>query len=1347
MKHVISALLLVLASVYSWAGNTISFKHLSMQDGMSNNKVNNVYRDNMGFVWFSTSCGLNRYDGYTMTVFMHSDADSTSLPDNTVVSVTDIADDKLLVRTSHTYSIFDKRTETFHSAQYIFDAAHVRVWDAVVYADKYGDIWLTDGSACSVYSVKKDAVIQRALSGGSQSPIASICEGSGGTYLVHDDGTIAICTLDASGAWRVKTTETTPLGTDDPMLFIDSGGDYWVVLRNRLELWHKSAQTAQWTKLTTDTPEPYKSPGYVICGVVEDTDGRIWVASDHGGINVIDRRKAKVIEVRSQKSSGRSLVSNGISCIYADNQGCVWVGDVSMGVSYFAEPMFKFSIDNLQIDDIDPNFVAQVNTIAEDGKGSIYYGTNENGLLRIDKDGKKRLFRTSNNDNSLSSDIVVSLCPDDKGGLWIGTFLGGLCHYDGNNHFTRYHNAPGIADAASADNVWAVCQEDDHLWIGALAKGLAILDMKSNTWKQLCQSSGLPNNFVRKIVSLHDGRMAIGTANGLCVIDSRKDYEITTIDASLLPNGAVTDLYYDSRDILWVCGNDGLNAFDGKTLKPLTHIGQQDGLPSDATLAVTEDMNRALWVATASGMTSIDVMKDERNSTLNTNLYSYNDQDGFFGNSVNERAIACTSDGSIIVGGANGVNIFNPTDISYNKERPFVHFTSISTFGKPAPIASHSTTDFSIPQALPFTDAIEMPYNVNMFTISFSTLSNVLPEKVTYTYMLKGFNNNWITTRDNYATYTNLAPGHYTLIVRAANCDGLPSIDDATLSISILPPWWRTIWAYIIYAIAIIAAIFFSIKWIRDRDKAKYQMRQMVSEVEKQKQLDDMKLRFFTNISHELRTPLSLIISPLENILDQMPPSDDKRPQIELIHRNAQKLLGMVNQLLDFRKADKGGMTLNLSEGDMVGFASELSDTFVKLSAKDIHFSLNASEPNIYMKFDKDKMSKVVNNLLSNAYKFTPPGGSVTLSVSLSPDHQKAIISVTDTGIGIPDEHKAHVFERFYQVPQSDASLAGSGIGLHLVKEFVTMHNGDIRVEDNPNGGSIFTVEIPTSLGLPSDSIDTTDNDDAEPIPESSRLKIAIVDDNDDFLTLLRDTLKSDYDIIEAHNGSEAYSKIVAEVPNLIISDVMMPIMDGNQLCAKVKNDIRISHIPFIMLTAKTAEEHNIEGLTNGADDYLTKPFNPQILRLKIKKLIELGQKRHEMFKNQIDPEPSEITITPLDEQLIQKAISYVEDNISSPNLSVEDLSRHLGMSRVHLYKKLVSITGRPPIEFIRVIRVKRAAQMLRDPQQNVSDVAYAVGFNNPKYFSKYFKEEFGVLPSKYNATLQNPDNNDNATV
>ncbi len=1344
------------ATVANAAGDDFPFSHITMQNGLSSNKINNIYRDGLGFVWISTPSGLNRFDGYSMKSFIRGQGDTAVADVNYVSGVHDIADDRLIVTLRNSYTIFDKRSETFKSAQYIFDGTGLNPATAVVSVDSKQEVWIADGSSCCIFSTDRNTLTQRGLAAGTDSRITSMTEHGGRVYTVHDDGSITTFEPDADGKWLIRGHETTPMPRGgNPDLFIDSSGNFWLYPRDRYGLWFKSSVTGEWSKCTDKSAEPLRMPDFIIRKVVEDADGRIWVASDHGGINVIDLKSGKTVMIRSRKNAPRGLSSNSIGDLYADSEGCVWVGDVSLGLSVYGSPIFKFRVDNLEADDFDPNYVAQVNCITEDEHGNTWYGTNDNGLLRIDaRTGDKRIFKKQDgNANSIASNVVVSLCPDGKGGLWIGTFLGGLCHYDGNR-FTRYAGKATVAPAAASENVWTVCTTDGgDVWVGSLGQGAAVLHTGDGTWHQWSQKDGLPSDYVTKVISLRDERMAIGTSEGLCVIDPSRGNSVTQVRDSLLSqNINITDLCFDSRGLIWACTNTGLHVVDGKTLKYVRHIGIQDGLTTEATLGVVEDKRRTIWVATTHGMASIDVIKDERDGRAEFHTYNYNDQDATLTGSINERAMACTSTDEIIVGRANGVNRFRPEEIRYNTERPHVFFTALSTFGKETKIGTAKDGSFSLPQALAYCHEIEIPYNVNMFTVSFSTLSNILPEKVTYTYKLEGFNDNWLTTSDHSATYTNLAPGCYELMVRASNCDGLASEEASTLRIIITPPWWRTYWAYAFYVMAIIATIFLSIKWIRDRDKAKFRIRQMLDEVEHQQQVDNLKLRFFTNISHELRTPLSLIVSPLENILDSMPASDPKRDQIEIVHRNAVKLLGMVNQLLDFRKADMGGMTLNLSEGDLASFVSQHCDAYIALDKKNIKFSFSTSEENIYMRFDKDKVGKIINNLLSNAFKFTPEGGSVSVDLSLSEDRRRAVIKVSDSGIGIPDEHKQHIFERFYQVPQKDTSLAGSGIGLHLVKDFTSLHNGTIEVSDNPAGqGSVFTVSLPVDLGTQEtdtniravgasaangkESQATANEQTIAHATDNGKRKIVIVDDNDDFLALLRDTLGADYELIEAHNGREAWDKIVTTMPDMIITDVMMPVMDGNELCAKVKNDIRTSHIPLVMLTAKTAEEHNIEGLANGADDYLTKPFNNKILRLKVEKMIEQGERRQQAFKNQIEPEPSQITITPLDEQLIKKAIDYVEQNIASPALSVEDLSRNLGMSRVHLYKKLMTITGRPPIEFIRVIRLKRAAQLLTDPAQNVADVAYAVGFNNPKYFTKYFKEEFGVLPSKYYQT------------
>lgn len=1339
-RLLITACLSALTGMAHAASDNVSFRRITMQDGLTSNSVNSVYRDGRGFVWISTDCGLNRFDGYAIKAFSPYKEDSTTGGSANIGRVWDIDGERLLVSANKSFFIFDKRTEQFSNADSVLATKGVSPLTSVVTVDKNRNIWIANGHACAIRPSTQAADRQRKVDGFSHAPITSFFDRDDKMYAAHSDGGISIFSQTESGDWRLEKGIDAP--TDAPRghfdIFTDSQANIWLIPGDSHGLWLRTRSQTAWQKCDDTTPTPLRMPSFIIHNVIEDCEGRIWVASNHGGINIIDLRSGECTEIRSRKNSPRSILSNSISDLYADSQGCVWVGDVKLGISVFGEPIYKFKFDNLESAMTPPDFAAQVNCIAEDANGHQWFGTNDNGLLRLDPKTGESAILSHSGPNSLPSNIVVSICPDKDGGLWVGTFLGGMCHFDGR-HFKCYKGDHNLPKAASSGNIWSIVTDSaSRLWVGSLGQGVTMLDPKTGKWTSWTDADGLPSNYVTKVTPMANDKVAIGTSEGLCILSVGQEPAITTARAPRLGTNIV-DLYFDSRGLLWACTGSGLFALDGNTTRLVQTFNTRNGLNADATLGIAEDRRRVMWLSTSQGIASIDVLTDDADTATSFRVYNYNDQDGSIVGSINERATVCTANGEIIIGRANGVDRFRPEDIKYNTEKPVVTFTSLSTFGEETPIGpTDDDGRFTLEKALTYCDKIILPYDVNMFTVYFSTLTTILPEKVTYEYMLDGFSTGWIKTTENHASYTNLSPGQYKLRVRAANCDGKESEEAATLKILILPPWWRTTAAYIAYVLLALAAIALSIKWIRDRDKAKFRLRQMMADIEHERKVDDMKLRFFTNISHELRTPLSLIVSPLENILSKMPSQDPDRSQIELIHRNSLKLLNMVNQLLDFRKADMGGMALNLSEGDLANFVEQNCEAYIALDKKDVKFSFSKQPKNIYIRFDKDKIGKIITNLLSNAYKFTPAGGLVSVSVGLDNEKNMAFIKVADTGIGIADEHKAHIFERFYQVPQADSSIAGSGIGLHLVKDFVAMHGGTVAVSDNEGGGTVFTVEIPASPATETDKAERADDDDdiasteRQPADGAARKRIVIVDDNPDFLTLLRDTLSDEYDTHEAHDGKQALNLIIKTLPDLIITDVMMPVMDGNELCRKVKGDIRTSHIPLIMLTAKVAEEHNIEGLTNGADDYLTKPFNPQILRLKVKKMIEQGEKRQQAFKNQIEPEPSQITITTLDEQLIKRAIDYVEDNIASPTLSVEDLSKSLGMSRVHLYKKLTTITGRSPIEFIRVLRLKRAAQMLKDPSQNVSDVAYAVGFNNPKYFTKYFKEEFGVLPSKY---------------
>ena len=675
-------------------------------------------------------------------------------------------------------------------------------------------------------------------------------------------------------------------------------------------------------------------------------------------------------------------------------------------------------------------------------------------------------------------------------------------------------------------------------------------------------------------------------------------------------------------------------------------------------------------------------------------------------------------------------------------------FTGLSLFDEAVKVGQSYGGRVLIKKELNDVENVEFDYKQNIFSVSFASDNYNLPEKTQYMYKLEGFNNDWLTlpVGVHNVTFTNLAPGKYVLRVKAINSDGYVGINEATLGIVVNPPFWMSWWAYLLYAAGLVVVLFLARYRMLKREREKFHLQQIENEVAKNEEINNMKFRFFTNVSHELRTPLTLIISPLEGMLKET--TDElQSTRLQLMYRNAQRLLHLVNQLLDFRKGEMSTHQLSLSEGDIISYVHSVCNSFLLMAdKKHIQFSFFSGIDTFSMAFDADKVGKIVMNLLSNAFKFTPEGGRVTVMiehVTGTPDTLE--IKIADTGIGISDVDKEHIFDRFYQADHKGVEeTTGNGIGLSLVRDFVTLHEGEVKVFDNIGTGSVFVIQFPvkhveTQVQLPEETGmsvgDEEDREMKEEVREETGRKdfplLLVVDDNEDFRIFMRYSLELQYRVKLAVNGNEAWEMMQEELPDLVISDVMMPQMDGNELCRLIKQDKRIAHIPVILLTARQNTEAKLEGLQTGADDYVTKPFNMTILVLRIRKLIELSR-YHRVTQGMIDPAPSEIVITSLDEKLIEKAIKYVEDNMSRTELSVEELSRELGMSRVHLYKKLLQITGKTPIEFIRVIRLKRAAQLLRESQLHVSEVAFEVGFNNPKYFSRYFKDEFGVLPSVY---------------
>lgn len=767
-----------------------------------------------------------------------------------------------------------------------------------------------------------------------------------------------------------------------------------------------------------------------------------------------------------------------------------------------------------------------------------------------------------------------------------------------------------------------------------------------------------------------------------------------------------------------------------------------DGLVNNSIKGIVEDKQGLLWVTTAGGVSRIAV--DTKGKQLRFSMANFNHLDGVIENEFTASAVLASDNGQLLMGGVNGFNSINLQKPWSFKQLQKPLFTGLTIFGNPVKSGESYDGNIILKNAIAATKSIRLNYNQNFISIDFSALNYVNPTQTYYRYRLEGVDDNWreIVAQNGTgsASYTNLAPGTYVLKVESASNSREWSKEYAEISIVVNPPFWKTPIAYGLYLAIVLLLLYLSLSYYK-----KWTNQQLMRKNEEK--LNQMKFSFFTNVSHEFRTPLTLIITPLESILKEIKETAIES-RIKLVYRHALNLQHLVNQLLDFRRLEISGEKLNLTFGDFVDFVMQFEDLFGKLAQeKQIDFSIQSDAPELFMYFDNDKLHKVINNLLSNAFKFTPARGTITIRLSQSLENQNSDfvqLEVIDSGSGISENDLPNVFNRFYQ---ASTTQGGSGIGLHLVKEYVELHSGAIIVESEPNVKTVFAVTIPTNLVpqktdseiLIVDSEETIDNQNIA--TTSKKETLLVVEDNGDLRRFLVTELSPKYEVFEAADGEEGEKLALSKSPDLIISDVMMPKVDGFELCKRIKLNVQTSHIPVILLTARTSEELKMTGYQSGADEYLAKPFNLEIVLLRIEKLIAQKNQRQSAFSKKIEVNPKEITITSIDEQLIEKALGCMEKNMDNPDYSVQQFSQDLGMDRTVLYKKMQSITGLAPSEFIRSIRLKRAAQLLIQGQYPVAEVAEKVGFNTQKYFSKYFKEAFGVSPSKYAQNGKNADN------
>lgn len=1338
------------------------FTRLDVNQGLSHNQINCFLRDRKGFLWAGTSSGLNRFDGYNFTVYRNSSQDSTSLVDNSINKLFEDPDGRIWVNTYFGVCVYNPHLNNFdrNSNRMLREYGIPEGIISDIIPDRNGNYWFIHQSS-GLYrydTLKKESVRVRY----SENDIVSsmVVDSTNTIWIIYRSGKIEA--LDG------KTFEVTYTSQDllrphtseflDYNLRLDNDNDLWVYVTNsNFGLFYFNTKTRNVVHINRRAPG-LRLNSDIVRNVVVSKNGLIWVGTDHGGVNLIDKKNWTVKHILNDPGDDRSLSQNSINALYIDYEDIVWIGTFKKGINYYHNIITKFKLYRQQLNNPNSLPYDDVNSFAEDDKGNIWIGTNGGGLIYFDRQSNtfKRYVHEPGNLNSLSTNVIVSLLTDHEGKLWIGTYYGGLDSFDGKQ-FTHHKYNPTDPTSISDDNVWDIMEDHNHnLWIGTLVGGLNLFNRETKKFKRFTVADGIHTGYVPALFEDDEENIWVGTGYGISW-KKKNDSTFTHILAANAPgalsNNGVIAVHQDTRGLLWLGTQDGLNVYDKKS-KRFKSFRVEDGLPHNSIVSILEDDKHNLWVGTPNGISNILLEPGQDLDQLTPVFRNYDELDGLQGKQFNSRSALKTSKGELLFGGTNGFNLFKPDDLIYNEHKPPVVILDFQIFNNSVKVGEKIDGEIILNKSIGETESVTLKHNENVFSIEFAALSYFHPIKSQYKYKLEGFNKEWLTAdgKSRKVTYTNLDPGEYTFRVIASNNDGFWNEEGTSLKINVLPPFWKTKIAFGIYLFVILGALFLTRQVILQRERMKFKIHQEREEAHRIHELDMLKIRFFTNVSHEFRTPLTLILTPLEKMLKTSNDVNDKN-HLQLIYRNARRLLNLVNQLLDFRKMEVQEIKLTPTAGDIIHFSRDVAYSFSDLSEKkNISFSFQSAIDKLETVFDHNKLERILFNLISNAFKFTPEGGKVSVDLlTVERDGQQWLqIKVRDTGIGIPPDKKDQIFERFFQndTPSSMVNQ-GSGIGLSITKEFVRLHGGTISVDSEPDHETCFTVELPVneisaaspplSLQVKEDEYDPSSlvSIDGPQLVKGTRRKpvLLLVEDNEDFRFYLKDNLRMRYQIVEAHNGKEGWSQAISHIPDLIVSDVMMPEMNGIDFCRKVRMDARTSHIPVILLTARSADDQIKQGFESGADDYVTKPFSFEILQVRLKNILERRAVFQKSFEKKVEIKASEIKISSLDEKLIAKAIKYVEEKISDPDFSVEDLSHEVGMSRVHLYKKLISLTGKSPIEFIRTIRLQHAAQLLEKSQLTVAEVAYKVGFNNPKYFAKYFKEQFNILPSLYAAS------------
>ncbi|MDB5000690.1 MAG: response regulator [Mucilaginibacter sp.] len=1340
----------------------------SLKDGLSFGIINGITQDKKGFLWFATGDGLNRFDGTNFKVFKFEPNNPHSLPSNYVQTIYKDKGGDIWVSSRRGIFQFDTNKERFtklsppHTHSFYLNSVNS------IFENNKDQLWFSCGNAGFTSYNKKSkqfkCYTKKDLPGVSGNLFINVIEDSYGLLWVGtQDGGLNI--FSTTGGTILKNlNDQFPL-TAIPQgrincIYEDHNYNIWIATSKGLVLYNRKEN-----KFHVFLGSKYKLRSNYFYSLLEDDHKNLLIGLQDGGLYTInlpiaEKSSYNNLTIDPVKSEDNySITARSVQTLFQDMDKNIWVGTYGDGIYMLSNVPENFKkFQNKLTDAYGISFLRYYGMCVDD-EGYLWLGTDGDGIHKKKVNGDiVKYYRANGQKGSLTDNAILCAYKDHSNTLWFGSYSQGLFRYDKKtDSFTNFVHKSNDPTSISLNDVRVILEDSkNNLWIGTNGGGLSSLPQGSNKFVNYnSHNSTIAPDNIRALSEDKYGNLFIGTyASGLKYFIKAQNKFINYFTHAqiekFLRSQVIYALYLDKDENLYIgTEGDGLVLYNikNKTFKQYT---EKDGLANSTVNAIQEDETGQIWISTNKGLSRIN--------TYTNKIINYDNSDGLQAGQFNpSSSMYCSKKKFMVFGGTEGYNIFYPAQVKQNLFRPKVLITGLQLFGKEVEVGQK---DSILSEVVDESTQITLKPKQSVFSIQYVALNYAYAEKSEFAYKLVGLEKNWNYVKNQKSvTYRYLPPGDYKFKVKAANQDGIWFDNYTILKIKILPPWYRTWWAFFSYFLILTTLVYYYLLYRSKQAMLKYEIKIAQISAEKEKELNERKLSFFTNISHEFRTPLTLIINPVKELLFNPDEKAKDMSDLHIVYRNARRLLSLVDQLLLFRKAESGSDRLKIVKLNIVNLCKEVFLCFsYQAKSKNILFEFVCETNTIEIFADREKIEIALFNLISNALKFTPNNGEVNCFISET--EALVNIEIKDSGCGIDEAVGEQLFNKFYQVQNELPLSGGFGIGLYLVKKFIESHKGNISYQSLNGAGTIFKISllkgkehlspnfifedvVETSVFL-DELIETYDEVSKEnkkfnpvkskkndPLNLESK-SMLIVDDNSQIRQYLKSIFSADFEIFEAQNGFEGLDMVYQFLPDIIISDVMMEGLSGIELCNKVKEDPSLNHIPVLLLTASSSPEIKLKGIEGGADDYISKPFEKELLVARVSGILKSKNNLQKYFYNEITLKSNDLKIPPDYKEFLAECIKIVEDNLKDNDFCIKTLADKIGMSHSNLYKRIRSISGQSANEFIRFIRLRKAAEMFLNTDCTVSEAAYKVGINDPKYFREQFSKLFGLNPSEY---------------